>query len=110
LDATSDGGLASADVWSDPERLSGRAHFRPETFPALLRVHDARAADAGLYRCRVDFTHSATRNELINLTVVVPPRPVAVYDATDGQRRTTFVGPYVEGAPMALVCLAFNGE
>lgn len=65
-----DGSIAEADVWSDEAWLGARAQFRPEAFPALLRVHDVAAADAGMYRCRVDFNEAPTRNTLINLTVI----------------------------------------
>ena len=54
-------------------------------------------ADAGLYRCRVDFTASQTRTERINLRVVVRPgRPQIRDDA--GTVRDIFAGPYQEGS------------
>ncbi len=70
MDVGDDGSIASADVWSDPERLGTRAQFRPEAFPALLRLRDVGARDAGLYRCRVDFSEAPSRNSLVNLTVI----------------------------------------
>ena len=70
MEVGDDGSIASADVWSDPGRLAQRAQFSPEAFPALLRLRDVAGADAGLYRCRVDFTEAPTRNSLVNLTVV----------------------------------------
>ncbi len=57
-------------MWSDETLLSGRAQFRPEAFPALLRLQEVGLGDAGSYRCRVDFTEAPTRNTLINLTVI----------------------------------------
>ncbi|CAB4065521.1 unnamed protein product, partial [Lepeophtheirus salmonis] len=63
-------GIATAEVWSDEKCFGSRAQFRPDAFPAVLRVHDIGGSDAGLYRCRVDFTEAQTRNTLINLTVI----------------------------------------
>ena len=70
LEVGSDGSIAGAEVWSDSGYLGSRAHFRPEAFPALLRVHDIGANDEGRYRCRVDFDEAPTRNTLIQLTVI----------------------------------------
>ena len=47
-----------------------------------------------------------------NLTSIfhlVPPDPVVIFDET-GTRRTTFVGPYLTGDSMTLVCDAFGGK
>ena len=40
---------------------------------------------------------------------LVPPDPVVIFDET-GRRRTTFVGPYLTGDSMSLVCDAFGGK
>ena len=39
----------------------------------------------------------------------MPPDPVVIFDET-GTRRTTFVGPYLTGDSMTLVCDAFGGK
>ena len=44
-----------------------------------------------------------------SFNVSVPPNPVVIFDET-GTRRTTFVGPYLTGDSMTLVCDAFGGK
>ena len=46
--------------------------------------------------------------KLFLLLRAVPPDPVVIFDET-GTRRTTFVGPYLTGDSMTLVCDAFSG-
>ena len=62
--------LSTSDVWSDEKWLGPRAQFRPDAYPAHLRVHKVRGSDAGQYRCRVDFTEAPTRNQIVNLSVI----------------------------------------
>ena len=38
--------------------------------PAALVVEDIRPAEAGVYRCRVDFKSAPTRNTLVNVTLL----------------------------------------
>ena len=47
-----------------------RAQFVTDRDPPALRLHGVAGADQALYRCRVDFRSSPTRNQRVNLTVI----------------------------------------
>lgn len=56
--------------WSDPLAFGPRAHFRTIAKPSSLTIDAVQLDDEGMYRCRVDFKNSPTRNFQIRLNVV----------------------------------------
>lgn len=65
--------LEYARHWSSDKLFGTRAHFRvvsDPTKPARLVIENVKLTDEGVYRCRVDFRNSPTRNFRFNLTVV----------------------------------------
>lgn len=70
VDARRGGLHAGARNWSDPKAFGGRASMRIDTSPALLEIDPLMSTDGGVYKCRVDFRDSPTKNQKINLTVI----------------------------------------
>ena len=65
------GGPDKGHRWSDEERGFGkRANFQLHRHPSVLHIENIKAEEAGIYRCRVDFKTSPTRNSLLNLSVI----------------------------------------
>uniref|UniRef100_A0ABD2WQW4 Ig-like domain-containing protein n=1 Tax=Trichogramma kaykai TaxID=54128 RepID=A0ABD2WQW4_9HYME len=56
--------------WSDNNAMGPRAYFVTLTKPAALQLEAVQLNDEGIYRCRVDFKNSPTRNYQVNLTVI----------------------------------------
>lgn len=56
--------------WSDPNAFGPRAYFATVARPAALTLDTVQLDDEGVYRCRVDFKNSPTRNFQIRLSVI----------------------------------------
>ncbi|XP_043226125.1 nephrin-like [Amphibalanus amphitrite] len=95
--------------FSDRDGRGGaRATFVTHGRSAVLRLDHLEPADEAVYRCRVDFTLSPTRNQRVNLTVIIPPeRPVIIFNSRPVSGR---VGPLQEGDRLELTCLARGGR
>lgn len=50
--------------------LGSRAYFNMANRPAFLQLDPVQEADAGEYRCRVDFKKARSINTVINLRVI----------------------------------------
>ncbi|CAG0881461.1 unnamed protein product [Darwinula stevensoni] len=76
-------------------------------------IQDVTEVDSGLYRCRVDFKFSPTRNGLVNLTVIVPPgtpeiQPIRRHGVQVKVGR--ILGPVNEGTYVELLCRCRHGD
>lgn len=100
--------FGKAKLWSASHFWGDRATFKASQ-PAQLTIRDLRETDQGVYRCRVDFRNSPTRNLKVNFTVIVPPAKPIIYDA---KRRdmSKLLEAYPEGADLFLVCEVHGGK
>ncbi|XP_049813795.1 nephrin-like [Schistocerca nitens] len=103
--------------WQERRVLGDRASFdapSPVATPwasgvAALTIRDVQRRDDALYRCRVDFRRSPSRNFRVQLAIIVPPDvPRIVTD--EGEEVTSVAGPYFEGATIALTCVVSGGR
>ncbi|XP_046395377.1 hemicentin-2-like [Ischnura elegans] len=102
--------LGKARLWPDEVALGPRAYFVTISRPAQLNLDSVVEDDEGSYRCRVDFHNSPTRNSLVNLTVIVPPREVKVIGPTGEEVSGPVLGPLSEGDDVLLECHVFGGK
>ncbi|TRY72626.1 hypothetical protein TCAL_09959 [Tigriopus californicus] len=103
-------GATNATEWSErpPRGFGQRSRFNPTRRPSVLTIHHIRADESGIYRCRVDFRTSQTRNALINVSIIIPPSAPVI--ATLGRLVTNHTaGPYSEGEMAAITCSSTSG-
>lgn len=60
----------AGEHWTDNDQLGNRASLRVRSGEQGLQITKLVEEDAGLYRCRVDFKSSPTKNFRINLSVI----------------------------------------
>ncbi|XP_053680784.1 neural cell adhesion molecule 2 [Anopheles nili] len=95
---------------SSNSSFDGRANFVPSRNPAMLEILQTKAADSGIYRCRVDFHKSPTRNTRVELTVIVPPEKLLIVDEKGSHIRHYILGPYNEGTTINITCISTGGR
>ncbi|KAL9897612.1 sidestep IV transmembrane protein isoform 2-T23 [Glossina fuscipes fuscipes] len=101
--------FGQARLWSSPLAFGPRAYFSSTSHPAQLKIDTIRIEDEGVYRCRVDFRNSPTRNLKINLTVIVPPERPIVYKPNRHEKISN-VETFNEGSDIVLVCEVSGGR
>ncbi|CAL7951229.1 unnamed protein product [Xylocopa violacea] len=104
------GDLASAVHWAVSDDLGKRTYFQiADGHRAKLKVRKVTYDDQGIFRCRVDFVNSPTRNFRVNLTLVEQPSEPVIYDA-QGREVKGVAGPFLEGYNLALTCQVSGGR
>ncbi|XP_021920840.1 carcinoembryonic antigen-related cell adhesion molecule 1-like [Zootermopsis nevadensis] len=102
--------FTKALYWSDNNAFGPRAYFVTGSNPAGLTLESVQLDDQGIYRCRVDFKNSPTRNFQINLTVIVPPHQLLIFQNSGRDVSTPVVGPLTEGSDLVLTCEVRGGN
>jgi len=98
-------------LWSEPEAFGDRAYFRVGESPAVLSISNLTKEDGGVYTCRVDYTESPTMYHNVKLDVIVPPSiPRILGDRGKQLSSMKPVGPFKEGDPLTIQCVATGGE
>ncbi|XP_037916377.1 nephrin isoform X1 [Hermetia illucens] len=109
---TRNSNFAKGTHWVE-ENFGGRASFQaggsPET-PAVLTIKSTKSADSGVYRCRVDFQKSPTRNSKVQLKVIIPPEKLVILDDTGNHIPHYILGPYNEGTSINITCVSTGGR
>ncbi|XP_023936298.1 kin of IRRE-like protein 2 [Bicyclus anynana] len=99
--------------WAIAGEFGTRTHFvlnESDPSSAHLAVDKVARYDEGVYRCRIDYIDSPTRNYRVNLTVIVPPDSPRIYDSEGREILGSIAGPFREGQDLLLSCQASGGK
>ncbi|XP_049877570.1 nephrin-like [Pectinophora gossypiella] len=99
--------------WAVAGEFGTRTHFvlnESDPSSAHLAVEKVARQDEGIYRCRIDYVDSPTRNYKVNLTVIVPPESPRIYDSEGREILGAIAGPFREGQDLLLSCQASGGK
>ncbi|XP_068894173.1 neural cell adhesion molecule 1 isoform X1 [Tenebrio molitor] len=107
------GPLREASQLAMSDDLGSRSYFIKGDQPskARLKIRNVTIHDAGVFRCRVDFDNSPTRNFQVNLTLVEQPSAPRIFDAEGHEiRQDKDAGPFFEDQELFLECQVRGGN
>ncbi|XP_071035295.1 protein turtle homolog B isoform X1 [Parasteatoda tepidariorum] len=91
------------------QEIMGRAFLDMSTNPTILKLEQLKAEDEGEYRCRVDFKIARSRNSLVILEIIIPPKkPIIKDQSEDVLQRVS--GPHNLGSRLILICEVEGGK
>eukprot|EP00090_Calanus_glacialis_P029736 TRINITY_DN4776_c0_g2_i1.p1 TRINITY_DN4776_c0_g2~~TRINITY_DN4776_c0_g2_i1.p1 ORF type:complete len:861 (-),score=112.71 TRINITY_DN4776_c0_g2_i1:337-2919(-) len=101
--------LSTASQWADTSSIGRRSTFRTNSDTALL-IDSITKEDEGMFRCRVDYKNSPTKNVKINFTVIVPPQKPVIKDINNIQLSGNEIGPLEVGEDLTVICEVAGGS
>ncbi|KAL1513908.1 hypothetical protein ABEB36_003247 [Hypothenemus hampei] len=106
------GPLTKASHLAMSDDLGRRSYFIADEEPSKtrLRIQNVNRNDQGIFRCRVDFVNSPTRNFRVNLTLIEQPSRPRIFDTKGRELRpNATAGPFLEGHELFLSCQVNGG-
>ncbi|XP_067143539.1 neural cell adhesion molecule 2-like isoform X1 [Centruroides vittatus] len=91
------------------EEVGRRSYLIITNNPAILQLDNLSSVDEGEYRCRVDFKKARSRNSVVILEVVVPPKKPIIMDK-NGEILHQVSGPHNIGDTLTLICEVEGGK
>uniref|UniRef100_A0A1B6C275 Uncharacterized protein n=1 Tax=Clastoptera arizonana TaxID=38151 RepID=A0A1B6C275_9HEMI len=105
--------LSKATHLATGDELGTRSYFitggQENDNRGKLKIARVTVRDEGVFRCRVDFFNSPTRNYKVNLTLIEPPGRPLIMDA-QGNEVAAAAGPFYEGYDLQMSCHVAGGR